>query len=109
VTQAALPKNFYDVWHDRAVFHFLTDSDDRRRYVETLKRSLKPGGHVVLATFAEDGPTKCSGLDVERYNAGKMLAALGGEFELLAEFREEHQTPSGTAQKFQYGNFRRRG
>ena len=66
ITQAQLPHQFYDVWHDRAVFHFLTESRDRQRYVNTVKDAVKPGGHVIVATFASDGPERCSGLEVAR-------------------------------------------
>ena len=69
ITEVALPKNHFDVWHDRAVFHFLTDAEDRRKYVELVMRSLKVGGHIIVASFGLDGPQKCSGLDVVRYES----------------------------------------
>lgn len=106
MTQFAFQENSFDLWHDRAVFHFLTDHDDRERYLQNLKRSLKPNGYLILATFAEDGPLKCSGLDVERYSLEKMKVTLGAEFELVKGFREEHTTPFRTIQNFQYGCFR---
>lgn len=99
--------NRYDLWHDRAVFHFLTERDDRRRYVEQMRRALRPGGHAVMATFAEDGPTKCSGLDVCRYSPQDLEAEIGGGFAWLEGRREEHITPGGGAQRFQYSVLRK--
>lgn len=108
VLSAALPRAAFDVWHDRAVFHFLTDAGDRRRYVDQVKRALKPGGAVVIGTFAEDGPTKCSGLDVARYSAAQLYAELGREFVPVSSRRHEHLTPSGAMQAFTFcvGRFR---
>jgi hypothetical protein len=83
----------------------LTDSQDRELYLANLRRSLKPGGHFIIATFSEDGALKCSGLEVERYSLEKMQAMLGDDFELLNSFREEHQTPFNTVQNFRYGHF----
>ena len=97
----------FDVWHDRAVFHFLTDAADRRRYVELARRTVPVGGHHIIATFAGDGPKRCSGLDVCRYNAETMGAELGGGFSLVREARESHTTPRGSSQAFFYGVFRR--
>jgi SAM-dependent methyltransferase len=102
ITRAALPVHAFDVWHDRAVFHFLTDPADRAAYVQAVLRSVKPGGHVIVATFAEDGPLQCSGLPVMRYGASALHAEFGAPFELLAHERESHQTPFGTAQSFVY-------
>lgn len=102
ITQMELPAARYDVWHDRAVFHFLTSPADRERYVATVKRALKPGGHVIMATFASDGPEKCSGLPVARYDAGSLHAEFGGQFELLDSRRETHLTPAGKEQRFVY-------
>ncbi|MDD5250888.1 MAG: class I SAM-dependent methyltransferase [Rhodocyclaceae bacterium] len=102
VTRAALPFQAYDVWHDRAVFHFLTSPADRHAYVEAVLRAVKPGGHVIVATFAEDGPTQCSGLPVMRYGANELHAEFGAPFTLLRHEREEHRTPSGAVQKFIY-------
>lgn len=90
----------YDVWHDRAVFHFLTDTADRRKYVANLKHALQPGGHVILAAFAIGGPTKCSGLDIVQYDAVKLASELGKEFTLLEQAEELHRTPAGGEQKF---------
>jgi 2-polyprenyl-3-methyl-5-hydroxy-6-metoxy-1,4-benzoquinol methylase len=97
----------FDVWHDRAVFHFLTDAADRRRYVELARRTVLEGGHLVIATFADDGPKRCSDLDVCRYNAETMGAELGEGFSLVREARETHTTPWGSSQAFFYGVFRR--
>lgn len=102
VTRAELPAHAYDVWHDRAVFHFLTSAADRQAYVEAVLRAVKPGGHVIVATFAEDGPTQCSGLPVMRYSAGDLHAEFGSPFALLRHEKEEHRTPAGSIQKFVY-------
>ena len=102
VTRAPLFPNRYDLWHDRAVFHFLLDPADRQNYTDALRRSLYAGGHVILATFASDGPQKCSGLDVLRYGADEIAAAFGEEFRLIGSLDERHQTPSDTIQKFTY-------
>ncbi len=100
--EAPLPVHTFDVWHDRAVFHFLTDADQRRAYVAAVQRAVKPGGHVIVATFAEDGPTQCSGLPVMRYSPSELHAQFGAAFSLLKQEREEHHTPSGAVQKFIY-------
>ena len=102
ITREALPPASCDVWHDRAVFHFLTDPDDRRRYLDQVRRVVSPGGLVLVATFAEDGPTKCSGLEVARYSAFQLHAAFGDGFRLLESRRERHVTPSGGTQWFTY-------
>lgn len=104
--QLALPEKQFDLWHDRAVFHFLTDTKDRRLYLENLRRALRPNGHFIIATFAADGPEKCSGLDIERYDLEKLRKTVGADFELLESFREQHQTPFGTTQNFLYAHFR---
>jgi SAM-dependent methyltransferase len=106
VTEAAGLGTF-DVWHDRAVFHFLTDAADRRKYVELARRTIPEGGHLIIASFAEDGPTRCSDLDVCRYNAATMAAELGEGFSLAREAGETHTTPWGSPQAFFYGAFRR--
>ena len=99
----------FDVWHDRAVFHSLTGRGDRQRYVGLLVRTLPPGGHAVIATFAPDGPVRCSGLDVMRYDAQSLWRELGpAACELLRGVPETHLTPSGRPQSFQYSVFRRR-
>lgn len=102
ITTAVLPEHAYDVWHDRAVFHFLTSPEDRAAFVRAVMRAVKPGGYVIVATFAEDGPTQCSGLPVRRYSPDQLHAEFGDPFELLRHEHEEHQTPFGTVQKFVY-------
>lgn len=102
ITQVALPHNAYDLWHDRAVFHFLTSDRDRQAYVAEVLRAVKPGGYVIVATFAEDGPLQCSGLPVVRYSPSALHAEFGATFSLERHEREEHHTPSGAVQKFIY-------
>lgn len=92
----------YDVWHDRAVFHFLTNEEDRHAYVRAVLLAVKPGGLVIVATFAEDGPTQCSGLPVMRYSADELHAEFGEPFQLLGHEQESHHTPTGEEQKFVY-------
>ena len=96
-----------DVWHDRAVFHFLTAEEDRSRYLETLRATLRPGGHVVLATFALDGPEKCSGLPVQRYSPQTLGQALGDGYRLVRSLDRTHVTPAKKEQRFTYAVFRR--
>jgi ubiquinone/menaquinone biosynthesis C-methylase UbiE len=100
--EARLPAAGYDVWHDRAVFHFLTEESDRRRYVERTIRAVRPGGHVIVATFSDKGPTHCSGLDVVRYAPEQLHAEFGSGFTLLESTSEDHVTPAGTIQAFVY-------
>lgn len=107
ITEVELPAQRYDLWHDRAVFHFLTDPAQRRIYVDKVLRSVKPGGHVIIATFAEDGPENCSGLPVMRYGANALHAEFGAPFELLEHRREAHHTPAGVVQQFVYCYCRR--
>ena len=102
VLDVALPKNSYDVWHDRAVFHFLTAEQDRHAYVRQVLQAVKPGGLVIVATFAKDGPEKCSGLPVMRYGATELHAEFGEPFLLLGHEKEVHHTPGGNEQKFVY-------
>ncbi len=102
VLEASLSTDGYAVWHDRAVFHFLTDPKDRARYVAQTRRFVRPGGHVVVASFGPDGPTRCSGLEVVRYSEDAMHAEFGAGFRLLDSVREEHRTPGGLAQAFVY-------
>jgi SAM-dependent methyltransferase len=102
ITNADLPPNTYDVWHDRAVFHFLTAAADRAAYVDRVKRSVKPGGHIIIGTFGPEGPTKCSGLDVKRYDADSLHGEFGKRFRLIDSISELHQTPSGSMQQFLY-------
>ena len=105
VIEVALPPRAYDVWHDRAVFHFLTELDQRLAYVRQLSSSLKTGGHVVIATFGPQGPEKCSGLVTMRYNAESLQRELGQDFRLVRSSVVEHHTPFGTAQQFIYCHF----
>lgn len=102
ITQVELPNNYYDVWHDRAVFHFLTQTQDRKRYVETVRRSVKAGGHIIVATFAPEGPNRCSGLDIVKYDPEHLYNEFGNDFELVNSSNETHRTPFGTEQKFIY-------
>ena len=102
ITQAELNSNFYDVWHDRAVFHFLTRADDRHRYVQAVSRSVKTGGHVIVASFGPAGPERCSGLEVVRYSPETMHDEFGNDFELVDSTTQTHHTPFGTDQQFIY-------
>lgn len=102
ITKVSLPAQAYDLWHDRAVFHFMTTPESRQAYLQTLQHALKPGGHVVMSTFAEDGPERCSGLPVQRYSRQELMHALGPRFVLLAHERELHTTPSGAQQAFNH-------
>ena len=103
------PAQAYDVWHDRAAFHFLTEEKDRAAYVARLKRGLRTGGHAIIATFALDGPEKCSGLPVMRYDAASLGQALGPGFRLVDLRRHEHATPWKSQQTFQFSIFRHEG
>ncbi|HJS19584.1 MAG TPA: class I SAM-dependent methyltransferase [Anaerolineales bacterium] len=102
ITQADLPYQAFDLWHDRAVFHFLTLVSDRQRYIETAQQAVRKGGHVIIATFAPDGPDRCSGLDVVRYSPDSLHNEFGEGFELLDSTQELHHTPFGAEQKFIY-------
>jgi len=102
ILDVELPEAGYDVWHDRAVFHFLTEAGDRRRYLEQVSRSVRIGGHVLVATFDADGPRKCSGLEVARYSPDELHAQFGRAFRLLRSVHENHVTPMGTTQRFVY-------
>lgn len=102
ITSIALPQHRYDLWHDRAVFHFLTESVQRELYVAQVRHAVKPGGHVVMATFAPDGPEQCSGLTTARYNAAALHSIFGSGFDLVSSTQETHVTPGGSEQKFVY-------
>ena len=102
ITDVALPQNHFDVWHDRAVFHFLTHDTQRLKYVEQVMRSVKHGGHVIVSTFGPEGPEKCSGLNVVRYDATSLHNQFGKTFSLIDSSTEIHQTPMGTTQQFLY-------
>jgi SAM-dependent methyltransferase len=101
------PLQSYDLWHDRAAFHFLTDETDRAAYVACLREALRPGGHAIIATFALDGPERCSGLPVVRYDAASLGKVLGDAFNLVETRGHDHHTPMGTTQRFQFSLFRR--
>ncbi len=102
IALAKLPDSYFDVWHDRAVFHFLTNPEHRLMYVKQVLRSVKLGGHIIVSTFGSEGPEKCSGLDVIRYDADELHDQFGGEFKLIKSSTEIHQTPFGTDQQFLY-------
>lgn len=101
-TNVVLPANRFNVWHDRAVFHFLTEADQRERYVRAVHHAVKPGGHVIVATFGPDGPLRCSGLPVVRYDPDRLHDEFGSAFDLIEHTSELHQTPFGTVQQFIY-------
>lgn len=102
VLTARLPADAIDVWHDRAVFHFLTLAADREQYIAQVRHTVRPGGYVMVATFAEDGPARCSGLDVARYSPGTLQGAFGPEFTTIESRRDEHRMPNGVIQAFTY-------
>ncbi|HEX9628135.1 MAG TPA: class I SAM-dependent methyltransferase [Acidiferrobacterales bacterium] len=102
IARATLPRHRYSVWHDRAVFHFLTREEDRARYVGTVRHAVKPGGHVIVATFGPDGPVRCSGLDIVRYDPDSLHSEFGPSFELVEHLVETHVTPVGNSQQFVY-------
>lgn len=107
ITKADLPHDSFEVWHDRAVFHFLTQAADRQHYIDTVRHSVRKGGHVIVATFAPDGPERCSGLEVVRYSPESLHSEFGDSFEVVDSARETHHTPFGTEQKFIYCYCRR--
>jgi ubiquinone/menaquinone biosynthesis C-methylase UbiE len=102
ITSVSLPEHHYDFWHDRAVFHFLTDGDERRRYVAAARRAVRPGGHIVVATFGPSGPEQCSGLEVRRYRPEEIHAEFGPTFQKIGSSSEVHKTPWGNEQEFVY-------
>jgi len=103
------PTRVYDIWHDRAAFHFLTDAGDRAAYIDRLRRGLRIGGHAIIATFSPDGPEKCSGLPVARYDSASLGQTLGPAFELVHTERHAHATPWESRQSFQFSVFRHVG
>lgn len=107
ITQVRLPQNTFDLWHDRALFHFLTQDEDRRRYVELAHNTVKRGGDMIIATFAQDGPVRCSGLDTLRYNPESLCHELGADFTLVRSLSETHHMPSGNEQSFSYCLFKK--
>ncbi len=102
VTKASLSPHAFDVWHDRAVFHFLTSPVERRAYVRNAALAVKPRGYVIVSTFGPEGPATCSGLDVVRYDAQSLHDEFGGQFRLVGSSKELHRTPFGTTQQFLY-------
>jgi trans-aconitate methyltransferase len=102
-------KGPWRIWHDRAVFHFLTGEAERKRYLQQLEDNLEPGGHVIIATFAPEGPEACSGLPVQRYSPEHLARTLGDNFEQEEVITENHQTPAGKTQSFVYCRFRQKG
>lgn len=104
--KALLPQQHFDLWHDRALFHFLITAEQRAAYIHQLIGTLKPGGRVIIATFSPQGPERCSGLDVVRYDAASLQRALGSRFELIDSLLELHHTPWNTTQSFTYCHFR---
>ena len=107
ITTVDLPANHYDLWHDRAVFHFLTGPEQQQQYRGNLLRALRPGGHLIIGTFAPEAPPKCSGLPVEQYSADKLERTLGAQFELKRRDKELHITPGGVEQMYLYCHFRK--
>jgi trans-aconitate methyltransferase len=101
------PPQMYDLWHDRAAFHFLTEQADQSAYVDRLRRAVKPGGYVIIGTFAPDGPERCSGLPIVRHDSTTLAAILGSDFALIDARRHNHTTPWGAVQRFQFSTFRR--
>ena len=102
IVEIELEPRTYDLWHDRAVFHFLTTPEHRLAYVRQVTRAVKPGGHVIVSTFGPEGPTKCSGLEVLRYDTESLHSEFGGRFRLMESTKEVHQTPFETTQQFLY-------
>ena len=102
-----LPTHQYELWHDRAAFHFLIELDQQRKYRDKLLKALKPSGHLIIATFAPEAPPKCSGLPVQRYNQDQLGNLLGSEFELVQHRKEQHVTPGGVKQMYLYCHFHR--
>lgn len=100
ITKIELQPNAYDIWHDRAVFHFLTTREERIAYVRQVARAVKTGGHIIVSTFGPEGPAKCSGLEVMRYDAESLHGEFGARFRLVESSKELHQTPFGTTQQF---------
>jgi len=108
ITRTTFPDASVELWHDRAVFHFLNEAEDRAAYIRALVQAVKPGGHLIIGTFAENGPEKCSGLPVQRYSAQGLYSQFSSAFELVKTTTEAHRTPSGSIQAFVYCWCRRR-
>ena len=107
ITHIDLPVCYYDLWHDRAVFHFLTTSEQRQGYLNNLVKSLRPGGHLIIATFSLEAPPKCSGLPVERYSVDQLKKVFDYQFTLKRYKKELHITPAGTEQMYIYCHFQK--
>ena len=107
ITEMEMPGNEYELWHDRAVFHFLTHPDERRRYLKNLSASLRPNGHVIIGTFAPEAPPKCSGLPVQRYSLQQLVDEFGPAFEFVDHLKELHVTPGGVEQMYLFCHFRK--
>lgn len=107
ITSVDLPTHCYALWHDRAVFHFLTEMAQQQRYRDRLLGALKPGGHLIIGTFAPEAPPRCSGLPVQRYSPERLMNTLGGDFELKRHHKELHITPGGVEQMYLYCHFQR--
>lgn len=105
ITSVDLPTQHYDLWHDRAVFHFLTEPKQQQRYLNSLLKTLKPGGHLIIGTFAPEAPPKCSGLPVQRYSQEQLKSMLGEKFEIQRYRKEMHVTPGGVEQMYIYCHF----
>ncbi|MDG1115596.1 MAG: class I SAM-dependent methyltransferase [Flavimaricola sp.] len=102
-----VPDTLYDIWHDRAAFHFLTTPDEREAYRSVLCKALRPGGYAIIGTFAPDGPERCSGLPVSRHDATSLMAVFGQYFRLVKSLRHDHKTPGGAVQRFHFGLLQR--
>lgn len=100
------PSGHFDVWHDRAAFHFLTEASDQDAYLRVMDRALVPGGHAIIGTFAPDGPTSCSGLPVAGYDAALLSERLGSGYQLVRSLSHEHRTPWDSVQRFHFALFR---
>jgi SAM-dependent methyltransferase len=107
ITSIDLPTHYYDLWHDRAVFHFLTDHEQQQQYRDNLLHALQPDGHVIMATFAPEAPPRCSGLPISRYSPEQLSKVLGKEFKLNQHKKELHITPGGVEQMYLYCQFKR--
>jgi SAM-dependent methyltransferase len=107
ITSVDLPARHYELWHDRAVFHFLTEDEQQRQYRDNLLRALKPGRHLIIGAFTLEAPPRCSGLPVQRYSLEQLQDTLGGEFELVKHVKDLHLTPGGVEQMYIYVHFRR--
>jgi len=107
ITSYQLPPGRFELWHDRAVFHFLTEADQQQAYLDNMRAALNPGGHVIIGAFAPEAPAKCSGLPVQRYNLEQLTRRFGDEFELIRHQKELHITPGGVEQMYLYARFQR--